>query len=311
VAASDLPLRDRNSASYVWREGDLDNRIRYHRHYVGPDYFAELGIGVRLGRGLTRDDTGDSPNVAVISAAMAARVFPGEDPVGRRLYLRPGGEEPSLEIVGVAEDVRYRDLTIDLLAQANSPDVYMALAQFPTTVLEFAVRATTGLASLPASIRDIVAELDPALPVIQMSPLAAQLDVQTAQPRFGAFLLGVFSVVALILACVGIYGVLAFSVGQRAREIAVRRAIGATAGDVARSVIGDGLKLATLGLVIGVGVARFSSRLLEAFLFEVEATDPATLGVVLALLMAVSLIATAVPAYRASNRDPNEVLNGE
>ncbi len=309
VAASDLPLRGRSSAGLIWREGDLEHPIRYHRHYVGPDYFNELGIALRQGRGITTEDTQGSPAVAVISAAMAERVFPGENPLGRRLYTDPSGEGRSLEIVGVAEDVRHRNLTTDLLAEANSPDVYRSLAQSPRTVLEIAVRAPTALASLPASILGIVTDMDPSLAVIQMSPLSAQLALQTAQPRFGAFLLGVFSLVALMLACVGIYGVLAFSVGQRSREIAVRRAIGATAWDVAGSVIGDGLKLATVGLLLGGVAALFSSRLLQAFLFEVEATDPATFGVVLVVLTAVSLIATAVPAYRASRRDPNEALN--
>ena len=160
------------------------------------------------------------------------------------------------------------------------------------------------------AIINIYPALDkPTIPVFQAEPLMTAYRAQTATPRLAALLLGLFSALAAALACVGIYGVLSFAVGQRSQEIAVRRAIGATAPRVAWSVVGDGLKLTAVGLIVGGVASTVSSRILDSFLFEVEATDPMTFLSVGGSMVLVALFATVVPALRAIQRDPAEALN--
>ena len=160
-------------------------------------------------------------------------------------------------------------------------------------------------------MREVVAEVDSNLPIFQLEPLEAAWRLQTATPRFAASLMGLFSVLAAILACVGIYGVLAFTVGQRAQEIAIRRAIGATGQSVARAVVGDGLKLASIGLAVGGAASIAVSGILERFLFGVGTTDPITFLAVGGGMVAVAVVAAAVPARRATRRHPAEALHAD
>jgi putative ABC transport system permease protein len=248
--------------------------------------------------------------VAVITDAMARRVYPGESAVGNIVSLSSDGSMP-VEIVGVVEDVRYRNLTTSLMADANSPDVFISYWQIPTRSIEVAVRAAGDPLSLAPSVRTVVGEIDPDLPVYQVQPLSTAHRAQTATPRFPAFLMGLFSVLAGLLACVGIYGVLAFAVGQRSREIAIRRAVGASARRVARAVVGEGVKLAGTGLGLGAVAALLTARVLEGFLFNVAATDPTTFAGVGAAAVVAVLLAAVVPALRAMRRDPAEALNTE
>ncbi len=309
--SSDLPLRGGSSGSYIFREGDgPEERIRFHRHFVTPSYFETLGIELLEGRPLSESDASDASGVIVITEAMAERVYPGESAVGKLMSLRPNDGMPA-EIVGVVEDVRYRDITTSLMAEANSPDVFFSYWQIPSRGLEVAVRSRTEPEALATAMREVVAELDPDLPVFRMEPLVEGWRRQTATPRFAAFLMSLFSGLAALLACVGIYGVLAFTVGQRSQEIAIRRAIGASGARVARSVIADGLKLALGGLIVGAAAALAGSRVLEGFLFGVEATDPATFAAVGAAMVAVAALAAVLPALRATRRDPAEALGAE
>jgi len=308
--SSDLPLRGGGSASYIFRDEAPDERIRFHSHDVSPGYFETLGIRLVEGRLIDEGDRADTRPVVVISRAMQRRLFPEGGAVGRTLYLRPGRERP-VEIVGVIEDVRHRDLTTSLMAEANSPDVYFPLDQGPSLRLQVAARSARDPATVLAALRRTVLDLDGDLAITQEAPLLDAYRAQTAVPRFAAFLMGAFSVLALVLACVGVYGVLAYSVAQRGREIAIRRAIGATGGSVARHVVGDGVRLALLGLVIGTGAALLGGRLLEGFLFGVEPVDPLTLLSVGGLTLAVAVLASALPALRAMRRDPAEALGAE
>ncbi len=311
--SSDLPFRGGSSGSYILREGEgPDERIRYHRHYVTPGFFETLGVELREGRLLDLDDRAGTPAVAVITQAMADRVFPGESAVGKILWLRPGGTS-QVEIVGVIEDVRYRDVTTSLMADANSPDVFFSYWQTPSGLTEVAARLTPGadMTAVAGLMREVVAEVDSNLPIFQLEPLEAAWRLQTATPRFAASLMGLFSVLAAILACVGIYGVLAFTVGQRAQEIAIRRAIGATGQSVARAVVGDGLKLASIGLAVGGAASIAVSGILERFLFGVGTTDPITFLAVGGGMVAVAVVAAAVPALRATRRHPAEALHAD
>lgn len=309
--ASDLPLWSGSSGAYIFREGEgADDRIRMHRHFVTPGYFETLDVELLDGRLLDGTDVDGAPPVIVITDAMARRVFPGERAVGKIMSLAPNDEVP-VEVVGVIEDLRYRDITTSLMADANSPDVFFSFWQIPTRSLAVAVRARTAPEELGPAMREVVAELDPDLPVFRLQPLIEGWRTQTARPRFAAFLMSLFSGVAVLLACVGIYGVLAFTVGQRSQEIAIRRAIGASGASVARSVVGDGLKLAVIGLVVGGAVALTGAGILEGFLYGVEATDPATLLTVVGGMVAVAVLAAVLPALRATRRDPAEALNAE
>lgn len=309
--SSDLPFRGGSSGSYIFREGDgAEERIRFHRHHVTPGYFETLDVELRDGRLFSAADDAAAPPVIVVTEAMARRVFPGESAVGKRMSLSPDDAFP-VEVIGVIEDVRYRDVTTSLMEEANSPDVFLSFWQFPTRSVEVGLRGRDGWATPALDMRRALAEVDPQLPAFQLQPLIDGWRGETATPRFAAFLMSVFSALALILACIGIYGVLAFSVGQRSREIAIRRAVGASAGRVARSVIGDGLKLASVGLVAGGAAATAASGILERFLYGVRATDPLTFLSVGGGVVAVALLAAVIPALRAIRRDPAETLNAE
>jgi ABC-type antimicrobial peptide transport system permease subunit len=311
-----MPFRGVSRGSYIVRPDDPEELIRYHMHSVTPGWFEMLGIRLLAGRTFTAADDEAAPGVAIVPAVMVQRVFPElEDPaaaVGRTIYVGPPSDpENAAEIVGIIENVRYRDLTQDLMAQPNSPDVFFPFRQLPTRTHEVAFRSTRGLGAVLPGVREAVGQVDPDVPLFFPESLEDAWRGETATPRFAAFLMGLFSVLALSLACVGVYGVLAFAVGRRAREIAVRRALGARAGAVARSVIWDGVRMAGLGLVAGGGAAVLGTRRLEDFLFQVEPADPLTYGTVGALMLGVVMVAAAVPAWRATRRDPVEALTAE
>jgi predicted permease len=316
AASSDFPFRGRASGSYIVRPDDVDQLIRYHRHSVSPGYFDNLGIELLAGRTFAPSDTPESPGVAVVTEVMVRRVFPElADPasaVGQGIYIGPPDDPGNrAEIVGVVENVRYRDLTQDLMAEANSPDVFFSVRQIPVRSHEISFRTEREPADVFPAIREAVAAVDPDTPLFLPASLEEAYRSETATPRFAAFLMSVLSALALVLACVGVYGILSFTVSERAREIAVRRALGAPAGRVARSVVWNGVRLASVGLAVGVAAALVSTRLLGSFLFHVPPSDPVTFGSVAILLMAVILVAAAVPAWRASRREPVEALAAE
>lgn len=313
AASSDFPFRGRSSGSYIVRADDPERLIRYHRHSVTPGYFENLGIELQAGRTFSAQDDEGARGVAIVTRAMVERVFPEDpEPVGRTIYIGPPDDpDNAAEIVGIVEDVRYRNLTQSMMAEANSPDVFFTFRQLPRRTMEISFRADRPAGELAPAVRRAVQGLDPSLAVYLFQSLEAAYRAQTATPRFAAFLMGVFSLLALVLACVGIYGVLAFTVGQRAGEIAVRRALGARVGTVAGSVIADGLRLAGVGLVLGGAGAALGSRALRSFLFNVEPTDPLTLGTVLGSMALVAVLAAAVPAWRATRKDPVEALTAE
>ncbi len=310
--SSDLPFRGGSVGSYVYAQSAPEDRIRYHRHSVGPEYLETVGIELSAGRFISETDVADGPGVAVITEAMAARVFPDENPVGQTMYMRPGADPDfAFEVVGVIRDLRYRDLTTSLMAERNSPDIFFAFSQIPTSTIEIAVKVQGEPESFVPALRALAAELDPDLPVFDVAPVVEGYRAQTATPRFAAFLMSLLSGLAALLACVGIYGILSFAVGQRGREIAVRLAIGASAPSVARSVIGDGMKLVSIGLGVGALVALTGSRALEHLLFEVTRTDPITFVSVAGLMLAVAAVAALIPAVRATRKDPAAVLGAE
>lgn len=307
---SGAPLRGGSAAAYLFVEGGgPEDRIRFYLQRVAPDWLETMGTSVIRGRGFLPEDL-DAPEVTVISQALAERFYSDMDPVGRTLRIG-SADGLELRIIGVAEDVRFRDLTTDLLAGADDPDIYLPWERFSSRTIDMVLRTSVDPATLERSVRQAVAGFDPDLPIFLMQPMTQGLENQTAQARFGTLLLGTFSVLASLLALVGLYGVLAFSVDQRRREIAVRMAIGAQAGQVRWMVVSQGMKLAALGLGIGLAVAFLASRSLEAFLFGVEPVDLWTYASVAGLMAAIGLFAAWLPALRATKVDPQKALNAE
>ncbi|MDQ3998412.1 MAG: ABC transporter permease, partial [Gemmatimonadota bacterium] len=307
AVGSDMPLGGSSSASFIFVP-DVNDRFRYYYHFVTPDYFAVLGIRLMRGRAFTAADRDTLSRVAIISEAMARRIWRGADPVGRRLR-RGDAEGPEVTIVGVVADVRFRDLTTPLAT--SEPDVYFPIGQARSRNLQVGVRSALPPEQIAAAVRREVAAIDPTIPLFAVRPLDELLAQQTATGRFGSAVLTAFGLSALVLAAVGLYGVLAFVVSLRRREIGIRLALGATTGRVLEGVIGQGTKLAALGLAVGIVVALFSTRVIESQLFGVGARDPLVFAVAAVALLVVSVVASWVPARRAARVDPQIALRTE
>jgi putative ABC transport system permease protein len=274
---------------------------------VSPDYFRTLGIALRRGRYFTAADAVDAPRVALINETLQRRFFPGEDPIGKR--LNTGNEQRPIwnEIVGVVGDVKYNGLADEIqpafyqpLAQAQSSGIYLSLKSGVADPL-----------SLTAAVRNVVKSVDNEVPLALISTMEQRLAVATAQPRFRATLIALFASLALILACVGIYGVISYSVAQRTHEIGIRVALGAEARDVLRLVIGHGIRLVLTGVMLGLSGAVALTGLLKTLLFGVSTIDPLTFAGVALLLTAFALLACWIPARRATKVDPMVALRCE
>ena len=307
--ASDLPLRGNTTASTLRIEGPTPVQTRYFRHSVTPGYFAALGIPLIRGRDFSGFDRQDTPPVAIISEAMATRFWPDRDPVGMRFRLGETG--PEATVIGVAGPARHRDLTTDLFARGSEPDVYYPFAQRTATDLEIAVRMRDGSLLPTAWLQREVAALDAGLPLFQVTTLESALAAQNSAPRFGSLVLTGFSAVALVLAAIGIYGVIAFVVGLSRREIAIRLALGANRGQVLRVVMGNGMLLVLAGLALGVLGALAGGKVIQAQLYGVAPGDPVILLVVSGAVVVVALLASWLPARRAALVEPQAVLKGE
>jgi putative ABC transport system permease protein len=265
-------------------------------------------MGMRLleGRWITRSDDERAPLVAVINEAFARRYFPDESPLGHRLDFG-GAQDPEWwEIVGVAGDARYFGIR-----EGSRVGVYVSYPQAPSRVLRVALRSTRDASSLAVDVRAAVTELDPSLAVARIQPMETIVSDALGPERFVTLLLGLFAGVALLLAIVGLYGVVSYGVSQRLREMGVRLALGAEGGDIRGLVLRQSLRLALIGVVVGIAGALGMTRLMENLLFGVSATDPWTYGAVALILAAVATIASAVPAARAARVDPIRVLRSE
>jgi predicted permease len=270
---------------------------------VFPSYFATLGVALVRGRAFNAADGDNAPRVAIVSDAVAAATWPGQDPIGRRIKF--GGvnsAEEWLTVVGVAGTTRYRELVIP------RPTLYVPAEQFIVSGGRLAIRTTAAPAFVGGVVRDVVRATDPTVRVTRVAPYAEYLRKPLAWPRFNALLLGVFAVTGLLLSVVGLYGVMAASVRHRQGEIGVRLALGATAGDVRRLVLGEGLRLAVAGAIAGLVLTFAVTRVLRGLLFETEPLDPASLGAAALALVGAAVVATWLPARRAMRVDPIEVL---
>jgi putative ABC transport system permease protein len=273
---------------------------------VSPDYFRTMGISLRAGRLFNDRDNQDAPSVALLSETLARSLFPNEDPVGKRLNVADSGAEWTT-VVGVVRDIRHTGLDGEI-EQA----VYLNYRQLPRpNGMELVLRGTVEPSSLAPALRNAMREIDPALPVFDVMTMNERLSHSVAAPRFHWLLLGGFAAVALLLAGVGIYGVISYVVTQRTHEVGIRMALGAQSADVLRLFIRQGMALVLLGVVLGLLGASALTRVMSGLLFGVGATDPLTFVVVALLMSSIALLACYLPARRASRIDPLVALRRE
>lgn len=307
---TELPLSGQDNYTFFTIEGkppvafgslENDASIRV----VSPNYFRAIGIPLLKGRFFTDRDSINAPKAIVVSESFARRFLPNEDPIGKRLTI-DFGQPWTGEITGVVGSIHHSSL-----AQEPTGEMYVNHAQTPKPMTNLVVRAAGDPSKLTAAIRSEVQALDKDLPIYNVKTMEQRVSESAAQPRFRTLLLGLFACVALLLASVGIYGVISYSVTQRTHEIGIRLALGAQASDVLRLVVKQGMVLALIGIVIGLVAAFAVTRVMVSLLYGVTATDPVTFVGVSLLLAGVALVACLVPARRATKVDPMIALRYE
>jgi len=284
---------------------DGDATVRYSS--IAPDYFKVLGAQIRRGRDFDDHDDAKSRGVAIINEALARRYFPDTDPIGKKIVLGYMGRRLPREIVGISSDIKQEELGLPA-----KPEMYVPYQQVPWLGAALIVRTSSANPmSLQKDLQQAIWQVDRELPVTRAETVGHHLADLVAEPRLYTLLLGVFAAVALVLASVGIYGVMSYSVTERTREIGIRMALGAAPREVLGLVIRQGLMLATAGVAIGLVVAFALTRVLTSLLYGVSATDLATFAGVPVILTGVALAASFVPARRATKVDPMIALRYE
>jgi putative ABC transport system permease protein len=273
---------------------------------VTPEYLRALGVPLLRGRELNQFDKADAAPVALVNNSMATRNWPTEDPVGKKITFAVSGRALTCEIVGVVGDVRPNGLD-----SAPRFEIYLPYAQSPASLVTWVVRTTGDPLKELSAIKEKIREGNPTQTFLSIATMDQLVDRTITQRRFNLMLLGSFAALALILAAVGLYGLISYTTAQRTHEIGVRMALGARTGDVLRLVVGQGIKLALVGVLIGMGGALAVTRLMRSLLFGVSAVDPLTFVVVEMSLTLVALAACWLPAWRATKVDPLMALRTE
>ena len=287
-------------------DGTVAERLRLSRDEVSADFFSALGTPLLRGRFFSVGDRPEAPLVAIINDTMARRSWPGRDPVGRKFTVSPRGSDgPWYTVVGVVGDMRRQGLEREAL-----PQIFVSLAQNPPSrnVGLFIRTSSEDPLAMAGALRAAVRRVEKDAPIFGVAPLEQQLGTYLTQRRFQTSLLAGFSVVALLMAAVGIYGLIQYSITTRTREIGLRLAIGAQAGDIFRMIIGEGLMLSVTGVALGLVGALWLGRAGSSLLYGVTASDPLTFAAVSLLLTAVALTACYFPARRAMRVDPMTAL---
>jgi putative ABC transport system permease protein len=270
---------------------------------VTPDYFRAIGIPVLRGRALTDADLSKTPENVLINETFARLYFSDEDPIGKRLLLDGGPHE----IVGVVGDARQWGLDKNASAEIYFSFSQVSLGQEASLV----VRTDSDPSSIVSSVRNAISEVSPYAPVTRVRTMMQVLADSTAQRRFNMILMTIFAGVAMVMASIGLYGVIAYSVGQRTHEIGIRMALGASRSSVLNLVLRNGMSLALIGVAVGVGAALGLTRLMSSLLYGVSPSDPLTFTVIALILIGVALVACFIPALRATKVDPIVALRYE
>jgi predicted permease len=279
--------------------------------FATPGYFAAVGTPLLGGRDFTDTDNQNSQHVTIITAALAQKYWPGQDPIGKLVGV--GSKKwPLRVVIGLVADTKHQSLS-----EKPQPEMYVPYTQNEIKVwpsmqsMQVALRTTMESSSVLGAVRDALRSVDPDLPIARPATLATLVDESVVQPRFSMLLLAGFGVIALLLASIGMYGVISYSVARRTREIGIRMALGAAPREVLRMVLSQGVRLVSVGLAIGLVASFLVARLMTSFLYGVRATDPATYAAVCALLTFVVLLACYLPARRATRVDPTVALREE
>ena len=307
-ATSELPLTGQHSdgpfkiPGHSYRQSEFDDA--YYRQ-VTPGYLAAMRIPLLAGRWLSQHDTANSPGTLLVNQAFAKRFFPGQDVLGKHLELM-GDSQPDREVVGVVGNISHR-----ALSDPKQPEMYVAYAQYAPPTMNLVVRATANPTPLETGLYDAVRVVDKDETLSAFRSLDDIVESSVAQPRFSSLLLGMFAALAVVLAAVGLYGLIAYSVTQRTNEIGIRMALGAKQSDVLRMIVMQGMRLALAGLALGIASSLAFGHLLASMLYEVKASDPVTFVWVSMALVGVTLLSNYIPARRAAKLDPMVALRYE
>jgi putative ABC transport system permease protein len=299
-----MPLRGSNASSGVEIEGEPEsnrtNRAPAELNMVSPEYFETMGVRLLSGRGFTASDVDGQLPVVIINQRLA-REFGEVDPIGRRINLGDW-----VTVVGVVSDARRQSLEA-----SPKPNVFLPYQQFTLPFMSVVVQTDGAPAAVGSAVKAAVREVDPDLPVETVRTIEQIIELSTGQPRFRTFIIAAFAALALLLAAIGIYGLVSFSVSQRTAEMGVRLALGASPRQVGALVLRQGLALAALGVGIGIGAAAVGGRLVASLLFETSATDPTVFAGLALLLLTIAALACYVPARRAMRVDPMRALRAD
>ena len=306
AVSNSLPPDETDYSSGFTIEGqDQSEHVAYFT-IVSPDYFRVLSIPLRSGRAFTGADVADSQRVVLINETLQRDFLSGQDPIGRRINIGSKQEPQWNTIVGVVGDVKYNGLADDV-----QPALYYPISQQPTWGSLVIKTDVADPLSVTSAVRNEIKKIDPDVPLTNVATMDDRLSKSVAQPRFRTTLIALFAVVALVLACVGIYGVISYSVTLRTHEIGIRMALGAQRGHVLKMVIGQAIVLAIAGVALGLTGSYALTSLMSKLLFGVKPTDPATFLITAAILSFTALIASYLPARRATKIDPLEALRYE
>ena len=310
--SSDVPLSGITSAFFYTAEGqpitDAQTRPRAFVHLVSPDFFAAIGAPVLTGRTFTEAEMQRQADVVIVTENLTRRFWPGQDPIGKRIKTgSPDSTDPWSTIIGVVREMKYRGLPENPTAD---PDVFAPFNDRRRNMF-IVIRSATDPSNLAAAARATVHDIDPSIPVYEVSTMSERVAGAIEQSKFAGWMMTIFAALALALASIGLYGVMAYTVRLRTRELGVRIAIGAGPGAVAGGVVRGGMTLAAIGIAIGIAAALALTRLLNTLLFGVGTTDPPTFAAVAVVLAIVALVACYFPARRASRIDPVRALRCE
>ena len=299
-----VPLTQEAEGGRVWRIDDRadDRGIAVNRNFVSPDYFRTIGLPLVTGRAFEARDRAGAPLVAIVNETFARRVWPGQNPVGQRLLAY--ASRRTLEVVGLARDAKYRRI-----GEGPTPFVYIPAAQAYDNIMWLLIRPRNPGAV--AAVRSLVTSLNPNLPLVRTATLTDMQAFTMFPQRLASWITGAMAVVGVFLAALGLYGLMAFDVGQRTREIGIRMALGALRSQVTTRVIGNAATLAGIGTAVGLGGAALVTGLLTGILYGVRPLDPVSFAGGSALLAIVALAASVAPAYRAASVNPADSLRAE